>query len=101
MITVEQTGMETNILLSVGLKVMERLREPHVEFLNLPVGSYEFSVRCRSTSNKLWSAWSESIIVTINGRALSGTLSHTHLRMYQPICHDSKCLSVSQIGCWP
>ncbi|XP_059401430.1 growth hormone receptor-like isoform X1 [Carassius carassius] len=50
---------------------MERLREPHVEFLDLPVGRYEFSVRCRTTSNKHWSVWSESIIVTINGRALS------------------------------
>ncbi|XP_052407375.1 prolactin receptor-like isoform X1 [Carassius gibelio] len=52
-------------------RVMERLREPHVEFLDLPVGRYEFSVRCRTTSNKHWSVWSESIIVTINGRALS------------------------------
>uniref|UniRef100_A0A673MI04 Growth hormone receptor-like n=3 Tax=Sinocyclocheilus rhinocerous TaxID=307959 RepID=A0A673MI04_9TELE len=30
-------------------RVMERLREPRVEFLDLPVGTYEFSVRCRST----------------------------------------------------
>ncbi|KAK2907411.1 hypothetical protein Q8A67_006396 [Cirrhinus molitorella] len=52
-------------------RVMERLREPHVELLDLPVGTYEFSVRCRSTSNKHWSAWSESIIVTISGRLLS------------------------------
>uniref|UniRef100_A0A9J8CIG6 Fibronectin type-III domain-containing protein n=1 Tax=Cyprinus carpio carpio TaxID=630221 RepID=A0A9J8CIG6_CYPCA len=52
-------------------RVMERLREPHVEFLDLPVGRYEFSVRCRSTSNKHWSVWSESIFITISGSALS------------------------------
>ncbi|XP_016342517.1 growth hormone receptor-like isoform X2 [Sinocyclocheilus anshuiensis] len=60
-----------NLAQTDSWRVMERLREPRVEFLDLPVGTYEFSVRCRSTSNKHWSAWSESIIVTINGRALS------------------------------
>ncbi|XP_016113818.1 growth hormone receptor-like isoform X2 [Sinocyclocheilus grahami] len=60
-----------NLARTDSWRVMERLREPRVEFLDLPVGTYEFSVRCRSTSNKHWSAWSESVIVTINGRALS------------------------------
>ncbi|XP_050975414.1 growth hormone receptor isoform X2 [Labeo rohita] len=60
-----------NLAQTDNWRVMERLREPHVELLDLPVGMYEFSARCRSTSNKHWSAWSESIIVTINGKALS------------------------------
>ncbi|XP_073698380.1 prolactin receptor-like [Garra rufa] len=52
-------------------KLKERLREPHVELLDLPVGKYEFMVRCRSTSSKHWSTWSESISININGRPLS------------------------------
>ncbi|KAI2668853.1 Growth hormone receptor [Labeo rohita] len=52
-------------------KMKERLREPHVELLDLPVGKYEFMVRCRSANSKHWSAWSESINITINGRPLS------------------------------
>ncbi|XP_043094406.1 growth hormone receptor-like isoform X2 [Puntigrus tetrazona] len=79
---IEPLGHEGSIMLVYELRyrnlaqtdnwrVMERLREPHVEFLNLPVGSYEFSVRCRSTSNKHWSAWSETITVIISGSALS------------------------------
>ncbi|KAL1277401.1 hypothetical protein QQF64_024074 [Cirrhinus molitorella] len=55
-------------------RVTERLREPHAEFLVLPVGTYEFNVRCRSTNSKNWSAWSESMIVTINGRPLSNQM---------------------------
>uniref|UniRef100_A0A8C2ACQ2 Fibronectin type-III domain-containing protein n=1 Tax=Cyprinus carpio TaxID=7962 RepID=A0A8C2ACQ2_CYPCA len=60
-------------------RVMERLREPHVEFLDLPVGRYEFSVRCRSTSNKHWSVWSESIFITISGSALSDRMIKSFL----------------------
>uniref|UniRef100_A0A672KQA0 Fibronectin type-III domain-containing protein n=1 Tax=Sinocyclocheilus grahami TaxID=75366 RepID=A0A672KQA0_SINGR len=52
-------------------RVKERLREPHVELLDLPVGTYEFMVRCRSTNSKHWSTWSESINITISGRPLS------------------------------
>ncbi|KAL1282940.1 hypothetical protein QQF64_001743, partial [Cirrhinus molitorella] len=52
-------------------KMKERLREPHVELLDLPVGKYEFMVRCRSTNSKHWSTWSESISVNISGRPLS------------------------------
>ncbi|XP_043106831.1 growth hormone receptor-like [Puntigrus tetrazona] len=51
-------------------RLRERLREPHVE-LDLPVGKYEFMVRCRSANSKHWSAWSESITVNIAGRPLS------------------------------
>uniref|UniRef100_A0A8C2KJZ8 Fibronectin type-III domain-containing protein n=1 Tax=Cyprinus carpio TaxID=7962 RepID=A0A8C2KJZ8_CYPCA len=52
-------------------KVKERLREPHVELLDLPAGKYEIMVRCRSTNSKHWSTWSESINVSIVGRPLS------------------------------
>ncbi|XP_067298463.1 prolactin receptor-like isoform X2 [Pseudorasbora parva] len=52
-------------------KVMERLREPHVELLELPVGTYEFMVRCRSHNSKHWSTWSESINISIIGKPLS------------------------------
>ncbi|XP_058633798.1 growth hormone receptor-like isoform X2 [Onychostoma macrolepis] len=52
-------------------RVKERLREPHVELLVLPVGKYEFMVRCRSTNSKHWSAWSESINVSFKSRPLS------------------------------
>uniref|UniRef100_A0A673N4R0 Fibronectin type-III domain-containing protein n=1 Tax=Sinocyclocheilus rhinocerous TaxID=307959 RepID=A0A673N4R0_9TELE len=38
--------------------------------LDLPVGTYEFMVRCRSTNSKHWSTWSESINITISGRPL-------------------------------
>ncbi|XP_016111772.1 growth hormone receptor-like [Sinocyclocheilus grahami] len=52
-------------------RVKERLREPHVELLDLPVGKYEFMVRCRSTNSKHWSTWSESINISIVSRPLS------------------------------
>uniref|UniRef100_A0A673LSI6 Fibronectin type-III domain-containing protein n=1 Tax=Sinocyclocheilus rhinocerous TaxID=307959 RepID=A0A673LSI6_9TELE len=55
-------------------RVKERLREPHVELLDLPVGKYEFMVRCRSTNSKHWSTWSESINISIISRPLSAVI---------------------------
>ncbi|XP_056102935.1 prolactin receptor-like [Rhinichthys klamathensis goyatoka] len=55
-------------------KVKERLREPHVDLLGLPVGKYEFMVRCRSGNSKHWSAWSESINISVIGKTLSDRL---------------------------
>ncbi|XP_048054267.1 growth hormone receptor-like [Megalobrama amblycephala] len=52
-------------------KMKERLREPHVELLDLPVGTHELMVRCRSANSKHWSAWSESISISIIGRPMS------------------------------
>lgn len=46
-------------------KVKERLREPHLELLGLPVGRYEVQVRCRSKNNHLWSKWSSPITIVI------------------------------------
>ncbi|XP_065110085.1 growth hormone receptor-like [Paramisgurnus dabryanus] len=46
-------------------KVKQRLQFANLELLDLPVGSYEVMVRCRSTKSKLWSRWSDSIYFTI------------------------------------
>ncbi|XP_066517562.1 prolactin receptor-like [Hoplias malabaricus] len=51
-------------------KVKERLREPHLELLNVPVGSYEVQVRCRSKNNNLWSKWSSPLTIIIPARHL-------------------------------
>ncbi|KAI7811447.1 putative prolactin receptor-like [Triplophysa rosa] len=52
-------------------KVKERLRETHLELLDLPMGSYELMVRCRSDKSKLWSRWSDPIYFTVTtGRLL-------------------------------
>ncbi|XP_017557286.1 prolactin receptor-like isoform X1 [Pygocentrus nattereri] len=51
-------------------KVKERLREPHLELLDLPVGSYEVQVRCRSKNNNLWSKWSSPLTIIIPARRL-------------------------------
>ncbi|XP_072513893.1 growth hormone receptor-like isoform X1 [Salminus brasiliensis] len=51
-------------------KVKERLREPHLELLDLPVGSYEVQVRCRSKNNHLWSKWSSPLTIIIPARRL-------------------------------
>ncbi|KAK3511300.1 hypothetical protein QTP70_034963, partial [Hemibagrus guttatus] len=51
-------------------KVKERLREPHLELLGLPVGTYEVQVRCRSKNNHLWSKWSSPITIAIPSKHL-------------------------------
>ncbi|XP_051982418.1 prolactin receptor-like [Xyrauchen texanus] len=51
-------------------KVKERLRESHLE-LDLSVGSYEIMVRCRSTNSKHWSAWSQTLNITITASPLT------------------------------
>lgn len=55
-------------------RVKERLRETHVDLLDLPAGTYEFMVRCRSSNSKHWSAWSESINISVIGKTLSDRL---------------------------
>ncbi|XP_051558026.1 growth hormone receptor-like isoform X2 [Myxocyprinus asiaticus] len=52
-------------------KVKERLRESHLELLDLSVGSYELMVRCRSTNSKHWSAWSQILNITITATPLT------------------------------
>lgn len=46
-------------------KMKERLRDTHLELLDLPMGSYELMVRCRSDKSQLWSRWSNPIYFTI------------------------------------
>ncbi|XP_039502782.1 prolactin receptor-like isoform X1 [Pimephales promelas] len=55
-------------------KVKERLQEPHVDLLGLPVGKYELMVRCRSRNSKHWSVWSEAITISVIGKTLSDRL---------------------------
>ncbi|XP_048091506.1 prolactin receptor-like isoform X2 [Alosa alosa] len=49
-------------------KVKGLLREPQLELLDLPAGSYEVMVRCRSKNNKIWSQWSSPLIITVPSR---------------------------------
>nr|XP_023690407.1 prolactin receptor-like isoform X2 [Paramormyrops kingsleyae] len=46
-------------------KVKGGLREPHLELLGLPVGSYVMRVRCKSRNARLWSKWSPNLTVYI------------------------------------
>ncbi|XP_028811203.1 prolactin receptor isoform X1 [Denticeps clupeoides] len=46
-------------------KVKGLLREPHLELLDLPVGTYEVMVRCRSKNNNIWSQLSTPLIFTV------------------------------------
>ncbi|XP_018613319.1 prolactin receptor-like [Scleropages formosus] len=46
-------------------KVKGGLREPHLELLDLPVGSYVVRVRCKSRNAGLWSKWSSPLTVDI------------------------------------
>ncbi|XP_036395882.1 growth hormone receptor-like [Megalops cyprinoides] len=46
-------------------KVKGVLREPRLELLDLPVGSYVVRVRCKSHNNGLWSKWSDPLIIDI------------------------------------
>ncbi|KAJ8350877.1 hypothetical protein SKAU_G00260070 [Synaphobranchus kaupii] len=41
------------------------LREPRLELLELPVGTYEVRVRCKSHNSRLWSKWSDLLAVSI------------------------------------
>lgn len=59
-------------------QVKERLREPYVELLGLPVGRYEVQVRCRSQNSHLWSKWSSPITFDIPSKHLPGKHTHTH-----------------------
>ncbi|KAK1802921.1 hypothetical protein P4O66_021461, partial [Electrophorus voltai] len=52
-------------------KVKERLREPYLELLDLPVGNYEVQVRCRSQNSNLWSKWSSTLMLIVPPRKLS------------------------------
>ncbi|XP_016307476.1 prolactin receptor-like [Sinocyclocheilus anshuiensis] len=64
-------------------RVKERLREPHVELLDLPVGKCEFMVRCTHTHT--------------HTHTLAHTRTHTHTHT-GPVCQtdsrSSKCSSV-------
>lgn len=60
-----------NLLQPNTWKVKERLRERQVELFDLPVGSYECVVRCRSANSRHWSEWSEPINFTVSGRPVS------------------------------
>ncbi|XP_062866898.1 prolactin receptor-like [Trichomycterus rosablanca] len=76
-------------------KVKERLREPHFELLDLPAGSYEVQVHCRSKNNNLWSKWSSPLTIVIPPRNLPGTpppRSHKHMN---GITYTTACLSLS------
>ncbi|XP_031414243.1 prolactin receptor-like isoform X1 [Clupea harengus] len=46
-------------------KVKGLLREPQLELLDLPVGTYEVMVRCRSKNNNIWSQWSAPLVITV------------------------------------
>ncbi|XP_035249076.1 prolactin receptor-like isoform X1 [Anguilla anguilla] len=46
-------------------KVKGVLREPRLELLDLPPGSYVVRVRCKSHISKLWSKWSELLTIHI------------------------------------
>ena len=47
------------------LQVKGLLREPQLELLDLPVGTYEVMVRCRSKNNNIWSQWSAPLVITV------------------------------------
>ncbi|XP_062384003.1 prolactin receptor-like [Sardina pilchardus] len=49
-------------------KVKGLLREPQLELLDLPAGSYEVMVRCRSQNNRIWSQWSSPLTITVPSR---------------------------------
>ncbi|KAI1885188.1 hypothetical protein AGOR_G00217610 [Albula goreensis] len=46
-------------------KVKGVLREPRLELLDLPMGSYVVRVRCKSHNSGLWSKWSDPLTVDI------------------------------------
>lgn len=46
-------------------KVKGVLREPRLELLDLPPGSYVVRVRCKSHNSRLWSKWSELLTIHI------------------------------------
>ncbi|KAG9349638.1 hypothetical protein JZ751_028086, partial [Albula glossodonta] len=46
-------------------KVKGILREARLELLDLPVGSYVVRVRCKSHNSRLWSKWSEPLVINI------------------------------------
>ncbi|KPP72513.1 prolactin receptor-like [Scleropages formosus] len=54
-------------------KVKGGLREPHLELLDLPVGSYVVRVRCKSRNAGLWSKWSSPLTVDIPAKQGIGT----------------------------
>ncbi|MBN3322707.1 GHR protein, partial [Atractosteus spatula] len=53
---------------SHGWKARGLLREPRLELLDLPVGSYAVRVRCKSRNSALWSKWSRLLTFTIPPR---------------------------------
>ncbi|KAJ8253254.1 hypothetical protein GJAV_G00210770 [Gymnothorax javanicus] len=55
-------------------KVKGALREPRLELLDLPAGSYEVRVRCKSHNSRLWSRWSGLLTVNIPGHQISDKL---------------------------
>ncbi|KAK1876507.1 prolactin receptor [Dissostichus eleginoides] len=55
-------------------KVKYPLREPQVELLGLPVGEFVVRVRCRSHNARLWSEWSDPLMMSIPARPPAGKL---------------------------
>ncbi|KAJ8410521.1 hypothetical protein AAFF_G00194250 [Aldrovandia affinis] len=46
-------------------KVKGVMREPRLELLELPAGSYVVRVRCKSHNSRLWSKWSDPLTINI------------------------------------
>lgn len=66
-------------------KVKGLLREPQLELLDLPGGTFEVMVRCRSKNNNIWSQWSSPLIFSVPSR-------HSQDRMLVLILMSGVCI---------
>ncbi|KAJ4920379.1 hypothetical protein JOQ06_009999, partial [Pogonophryne albipinna] len=63
-------------------KVKYPLREPQVELLGLPVGEFVVRVRCRSHNARLWSEWSDPLMMSIPARPPAGKLLSRRIKNF-------------------